>query len=276
MEVLDKATIQQWLLPHLSIGERGSACRVDLTEVVEAILHRLKSGCQWRQLPVKQFFTSNPLTWQGVYYHFNKWVDDGSWVKVWVNLLASNRSTLDLSSLQLDGSHTPAKNGGQAVGYQGRKAAKTTNTLFLADNTGLMLACATPQAGQHHDLFGIQPLFEELCTLLEGAGLDLKGLFLNADAGFDAEALRTACLARQIHPNLAGNPPKGPTLSEEYVYFDEELYRRRSVIERANAWLDSFKTLLVRFETKARSWTAWHLVAFTVQFCRKINRKKKR
>ncbi len=275
MEVLDKTTIRQWILPHLSTGERGSDCRVDLAEVVEAILHRLKTGCQWRQLPVKQFFTENPLTWQGVYYHFNKWVGDGSWVRLWVNLLNTHRTRLDLSSLQLDGSHAPAKNGGEAVGYQGRKAARTTNTLFLADNSGLMLACATPQAGQHHDLFKVQVLFEEMCCLLEAAGLNLKGLFLNADAGFDAEPLRTACLARDIQPNIPRNPRQGSASDEGYVYFDEQLYRRRIVIEHANAWLDAYKTLLVRFETKASNWTAWHLVAFAVQFCRKINRKRK-
>jgi len=41
---------------------------------------------------------------------------------------------LDLSSIQLNGSHTPANNGGVAVGYQGRKAARTTNALFVVDN----------------------------------------------------------------------------------------------------------------------------------------------
>jgi hypothetical protein len=45
--------------------------------------------------------------------------------------------------------HTAAKNGGEAVGYQGRKAANTTNTLFLSDNQGVMLAMFTPQEGQH-------------------------------------------------------------------------------------------------------------------------------
>ncbi len=45
-----------------------------------------------------------------------------------------------------------AKRGGEAVAYQGRKAAKTTNLLFLADNQGQMLACASPQEGKHNDL----------------------------------------------------------------------------------------------------------------------------
>lgn len=95
----------------------------------------------------KTVFSGTLLTWQGVYYHFSEWVKDGSWTKVWLNILASNRHFLDLSSVQLDGSHTPAKRGGEAVGYQGRKASETTNTLFLADNSGQMLACATLQEG---------------------------------------------------------------------------------------------------------------------------------
>lgn len=149
MEVLDKVTIEKWILPYLSLGQRGKEIKVEMSTLIEAILHKLKTGCQWRQLPIKQFFDGQKLTWQGVYYHFNEWRKDGSWKRVWLHVLRLNKRFLDLSSLQLDGSHTPAKNGGGAVGYQGRKAAKTTTSLFLADNTGLMLACATPQAGNH-------------------------------------------------------------------------------------------------------------------------------
>ena len=117
------------------------------------------------------------LTWSGVYYHFNEWRKDGSWKKLWVNLLQLHRRRLDLSSVQLDGSHTLAKNGGAAIGYQGRKAARTTKLLFLADRTGQPLACARPQAGNHHDLFDIETSFGERCGLLEEAHISLEGLF---------------------------------------------------------------------------------------------------
>lgn len=60
----------------------------------------------------------------------------GSWTKVWLNLLLQHRRSLDLSCVQLDGSHTPCKRGGMAVEYHGRKAAMTINTLYLADNQG--------------------------------------------------------------------------------------------------------------------------------------------
>ena len=35
--------------------------------------------------------------------------------------------------MQLDSSHTPAKNDKDAVGYQGRKKARTTTALLMAD-----------------------------------------------------------------------------------------------------------------------------------------------
>ena len=62
--------------------------------------------------------------------------------------------------------------------------ARTTTTLFLADNKGQALACATPQAGDHHDSFRLSISFEELCILLEAAGIAVAGLFLKADSTF--------------------------------------------------------------------------------------------
>lgn len=275
MEVLSKDIIRTWILPHLPFGTRGQGLTVEPVELLEAILHKLKTGCQWRFLPVRHFFSQQALSWQGVYYHFNEWRKDGSWKKLWVNVLRLNRRLLDLSSVQLDGSHTPAKNGGAAVGYQGRKAARTTNLLFLADNTGQPLACATPQAGNHHDLFAIEALFAELCHVLEAAQLALEGLFLNADSGFDATALRQACFARDIEANIARNPRAGRQPSTDEPYFDEELYRRRVVIEHTNAWLDGFKTLLVRYETNVDNWLAYHWLAFAVLLLRKTHPKPK-
>jgi len=121
--------------------------------------------------------------WQSVCCCFNKWSRDGPWKQVWVNLLKADHRCLGLSPVRLDGSHTPAKRGRQAVGHQGRKASKTGNALFLSDNTGQMLALSAPQQGQYHDLYGIKTLFAELCGLLKGADINCKGIFLNMGPG---------------------------------------------------------------------------------------------
>lgn len=274
MEVISEDSINRWIVPHLSIGKRGSKLQVKPSEIVSAILYRLKTGCQWRQLPTKEFFGGRPISWQGVYHHFKKWANDGSLRKVWTGLMKSQRRLLNLSCVQLDGSQTLCKNGGECVGYQARKAARSCNSLFLADSKGLMLACSQPVSGAHHDLFEIEQVFKELCGLLKEAGIETEGLFLNADAGFDSDGFRRLCSEMNIEANIAFNPRNGRT-DDEYVYFDEELFKKRVVIEHANAWLDSFKALLIRFETKAQHWVALHWLAFTVLFIRKINKKQK-
>ena len=280
MGIIDKSMIEKWILPHLKVGIRGFETTVPLTEIVECIFYRLKTGCQWRELPTKQFFTGKVLHWNSVFYYYNKWSKADCWQTIWVNILTQNRHYLDMSSVELDGSHTPAKNGGDAVGYQGRKACSTTNSLFLSDNQGVILAMSTPQEGQHHDLFQIQVLFNEICNLLKTAGLNLKGLFLNADSGFDSTEFVKACQKEDIIANVKENP-RNSANSEPSVYesgthiFDEELYEDRSVIEHSNAWIDGFKALLTRFEFSVKNWMSLHFMAFSVIFLRKINRKQK-
>ncbi len=254
----------------MSKGKRGFKPTVSLSKVVLLILKRLKTGCQWRELPVKEYFNAGEISWYWVYYYFNKWSNDGSWKAAWIALLKAYCNKLDLSSVQLDGSHTPAKNGGAAVGYQGRKACKTTNSLFLCDNTGQMLAVSTAQSGEHNDLYNIEPLFGELTDVLQQAGIDTKGLFLNADPGFDAETFRQACDKEEIEANIKENPRNKTKTDTQYVYFDNELYKRRTKIEHANAWMDGFKALLIRFETKVSNWMALQWMAFIVLFCRKL------
>lgn len=270
MEVLSKDMIEEWIIPYLSKGKRGPKPTVELWQIVQLIFYRLKTGCQWRMLPVGGFFEDKKLRWMGVYYHHYRWVKDGSWQRAWIQLLKANRTSLDLSSMQLDGSQSVCKKQGEHIGYQGRKKARTTNALFLSDNDGQPLAMATAQAGNHNDLFNIKVLFEELCALLQEADIDLKGVFMNADAGFDAQVVREQCEQKQIEANIAHNDRNKGQSEEQYVYFDDQLYKRRFVIERTNAWLDSFKALLIRYEVKIKTWMAQHFMAFTILFLKKI------
>ena len=273
MEVLTKDIITRWILPHLPARTGGRRAAADPTEVVGTICYKLKTGCQWRWLPVKDLFTGESLSWQGVYYHFNAWAKQGAWKNLWLTSLRRHRRTLDLSSVQLDGSHTLAKNGGAAIGYQGRKAGRTTNALFLADNQGLPLAMAMPQAGNQHDTFELERVFTELCDLLAAAELRLEGLFLNADKAFDVTGLRQACARHGIEANIPRNRRSADWQTDDDTPLDPELYRCRLAIERLHAWLDGFKALLVRYETSVGNWLAWHWLAFAVIFLRKINQK---
>jgi hypothetical protein len=129
------------------------------------------------------------------------------------------------------------------------------------------------------DLFQIQELFDEICSLLKEAVISLDGIFLNANPGFDSENFRQACQKENIIPNVKANP-RNTCLKGEIAYengthiFDDELYKDRSVTEHSNAWIDGFKDLLVRFEFSTKNWMTLHFMAFLVIFLRKINKKK--
>lgn len=232
-------------------------------KIINAILYKLKTGVQWRYLPMRELFGTTQYSWKSVYHHFSKWSKVGAWDEVWIKLLETHKNKLDMSCVQLDGSHTPVKRGGVAVGYQGRKKCKTTNMLLLTDNGGIPLCCSNPVAGNHSDCFELEQHTDKIFNNLHKATIPTEGLFLNADAGFDTENFRTWCTQQEVIGNIPDNKRNSKHEDKDHL-LDELLYARRFVIERTNAWIDAFKNLLVRFDTSDVSWKAWHVIAFAV------------
>jgi transposase len=272
--VVDKDTIKMEIIPHLSVAQRGFKTKSCLIEIVNSILYKLKTGCQWHLLPVKSLFSEVVLHYKTVFGHFRKWCKDGSWKQVWINLLCEKKSYLDLSSASIDGSHTTALRGGESVAYQGRKKRKTTNALYFADNQGLPLSMSSPVAGNHHDLYEIETSLAEMFKTLTQAKISLDGLFVNADSGFDCKSFREMCLKEGIFPNVDFNCRNGDNNDEDFL-LDELLYKERFIIERTNAWMDSFRTILNRFDFTVSSWVAFNYMAFAVILLRKIKQSKK-
>ena len=136
----------------------------------------------------KEQFEEGEISWNTIYYYFNKWSKDGSFQRVWLNILEKNKSKLDLSCAQIDGSHSKTK-GAESRGFQGRKVANTTNAIFLCDNQRQMLAMSPPMAGNHNDLYEIEKNLKAIFEFLEQADINTEGLFINADAGFDSQSV---------------------------------------------------------------------------------------
>jgi hypothetical protein len=133
------------------------------------------------------------IKYGAVFYHFRKWVKDGSWQKVQQQIIHQYKHLLNLSVGLFDGSHSPAKRGGEQVAYQGRKRCKTSNTLWLTDADGLVVGFALLVAGNHHDVSNIRVRLDSLVEQLATSGISVDGLFVNADAGFDIEEFRHTC-----------------------------------------------------------------------------------
>ena len=118
--------------------------------------------------------------------------------------------------------HVVVKKERQQVIKQEKKL--TTNNIFLCDNKGQMIAMGSPKAGNHNDLYKIEEVLKEILALLEEAGIEHKGLFLNADAGFDSKSLREFLESKEIIANIKPNPRNG---KQPDVYFDENLQKNR-------------------------------------------------
>lgn len=269
--VLDKDTIKNEILPHLSKAKRGYVTQSCLIEVVNAILYKLKTGCQWALLPTKALFSGKVLSHGAVCHHYNKWSKSGEWKSLLVRLLDKYRSELDMSSVDLDGSHTAALRGGEEVGYQSRKRRKTTNALYLTERQGLLIAMSSPKSGEHHDVHDIEKVIGDMFKDFEKFHIRVDGLFLNADAGFDCDILRNFLLKKEVVANICIN--KRRENADEFLV-DDKLYAERYSIERTNAWMDSFRTILNRFDTTVANWTSWNYLAFAVLLL-KISRKQK-
>ena len=257
----------------MSLAKRGYATKSDLSEVIQCILYKLKTGCQWHMIPVSAIFTGRVLSYKSVYAHFRKWSRNGEWKKVWGIILSRYRSFLDMSSVDLDGSHTTTLRGGECCGYQGRKKRTTTNAIYLTDRQGIPLAMSTPVSGSHNDLHCISEVLQDLFASLRASGLAVSGLFLNAGAGFDSAQFRRDCHQQEVFPNVAFNNRRGMRRDDELL--DELLYKERYSIERTNAWMDSYRSVLNRFETTQTSWEGWNYIAFILIFLKKIRKREK-
>jgi len=159
------------------------------------------------------------------------------------------------------------------VAYQGRKSKKTTNSLYLTDRQGIVLAMSEPVAGNHNDLYEIENAMNTILQQVENAQIRVDGLFMNADGGFDSIKLKSICEAKEIHLNVAQNK-RNAKLEKEHL-MDQELYKERYMIERTNAWLDSFRSILNRFDTTTTSWKGFNFLGFIVIGLKKILKIKK-
>lgn len=98
---------------NLPLAKSGFQATVSLEEIINAVLYKLKTRVQWHQLPVKSLFEEIALRRKSVYYHYRKWYLADIFNQSWIGVLEKNKSKLDLSSVDFDGSHTSAIRGGE-------------------------------------------------------------------------------------------------------------------------------------------------------------------
>ena len=256
------------VLPPLTTAKRGFVCKIPLYKVFNYILHWLHTGCQWKQLPIDRD-PADPekkeISYHAVYYHYRKWSKDGSLEKLWQSSIETIKPELNLSEINLDGSHTLAKKGGQSVAYQGRKKAKTSNILPFMDGHGYIIGSTGIVAGNHNDAFKLKSHLQTAFKSMKKLGLEIENAFFNADSAFDTKDARKTCFNHGLIPNIPENKRNRQSSKRgRKRLFNAEVYKRRFVAERSFAWVDKFKRLLTRFERKDDYWLGGHYIAFAM------------
>ena len=265
---LTEKQFEMYIRPCITVAKRGYESKISLDKIFNYILYQLHTGCQWYRLPIDpdpEDFRKKEISWHAIYYHFRKWSKDGSLERVWQSSIITIAADLNLSELNLDGSHALAKKGGESVAYQGRKKGKTTNILPVTDSQGFIIASTGLMAGNHNDAYNLKSHLQDAFKFIKRLGLDIQGAFFNADKAFDTKDARKTCFNHAVIPNIDENRRNRKSVKRgRKRLFDKEAYKHRFTSERSFAWIDKFRALLVRFYRRDAYFLGAHFIVFAM------------
>ena len=151
-----------------------------------------------------------------------------------------------------------------SIGYDGYNKVNGNKLSALVDRNGLPLACTVSPANVHDSR-----LYEPILEALEIPEVQDRPSILSADAAYDAREIRQYNRKRRIKSNIPVNrrSRKQPKRGRPF-WFDTELYKKRSAVERFFSWIEAFKKITPRYERYETSFMGLIHLACSVMIAR--------
>jgi transposase len=260
----------QFILKHLPKPKRGPSCKISLFKVFNYILNILYTGCQWISLPIAtNSKTGKPeIHYTRIFRIFQCWLKKGVFEKIFEDSVVSLhlKGLLDLSILHGDGTSTIAKKGGDCLGFSGHKHFKGEKTVAFVDRNCNVIAPFTKAPGNKHECPLFPNAFGHLKRIIKTLGEKLTGLVTSLDSAYDSATNRKMIFNAGMVPNIKENPRnrKKTKRGRKRVYEEDIFQERFETVERAFAWEDKFKRLLIRFERISLHHFGLKLIAYTM------------
>lgn len=235
--------------------------RADLRLMLDGIIYRMRSGCQWNQMPERFGADSTVHAW------FQRFVRDGVLREIWASLVAECD---DLGAVfwdwqAADGVMGKARFEGAKRGPNPTDRAKPgTKKSVIVEQHGGPLGCETAGANVH-DTKLLEATIEAIVIERPDPKAHTQHLLL--DKGYDNPTGHAASAA-------AGYVAHIRRIGEEKL--DDAGKKthpaRRWVVERTIGWLQKCRAILIRYDKKAANYDGLIQLACALLWTRRLHR----
>ena len=236
--------------------------RDDRRPVINAIIHRFRSGCQWNRLP-REFGDDSKI-----HRVFQHWVKLGIFAKIWAELLTEcdELEQVEWDWQAADGWLGKARLGGDSIGPNPTDRAKNgTKKSLLTDGAGGPLSIVIAPANVNDHILLDETLNSIVVERPKVTRATPQHLCL--DKGYDNEPSRQVVKEHQYKDHIR-------RIGEERLdqAGKKKHPARRYVVERTLAWLSKCRGLLIRYEKKSENYLAQLQFACALLWYRRLLR----